>query len=72
MLLTGTNTYTGGTKIDAGTIQTGNGEPLGALLGTSPPMAFNRSKVQVSNFGRCPTNIRGGSTRFSSAGFSRF
>ncbi|WP_250633919.1 autotransporter-associated beta strand repeat-containing protein [Pinirhizobacter soli] len=44
--LTGTNTYTGGTRIDGGTLQIGAGGTLGSLAGNvvdNGSLAFNRS-----------------------------
>ena len=46
LILTGTNTYTGGTKINAGTLQVGNGGTTGSIAGDvvdNGTLAFNRS-----------------------------
>jgi len=45
-VLTGTNTYTGGTTIDAGTLQLGNGGTTGSIVGNvvdNGVLVFNRS-----------------------------
>ena len=46
LVLTGTNTYTGGTTISAGTLQLGNGGTTGSIVGNvvdNGVLAFNRS-----------------------------
>ena len=46
LILTGTNSYTGGTTISAGTLQLGNGGTTGAIVGdvvNDGVLAFNRS-----------------------------
>src|SRR5690606_37181171 len=46
LVLTGDNTYTGGTAIDGGTLQLGNGGASGGILGdviNNGVLAFNRS-----------------------------
>jgi autotransporter-associated beta strand protein len=46
LILTGTNTYTGGTTISAGTLQIGNGGTTGSIAGNvldNGTLAFNRS-----------------------------
>jgi len=46
--LTAANTYTGGTRIDGGTLQLGNGGAIGSILGNvvdNGTLAFNRSDV---------------------------
>ncbi|WP_432285537.1 autotransporter-associated beta strand repeat-containing protein [Aminobacter sp. BA135] len=48
LTLTGTNTYAGGTKISAGTLQIGNGGTSGSIIGdvaNSGTLAFNRSDL---------------------------
>lgn len=48
LILTGTNSYTGGTVISAGTLQIGNGGMTGAISGNvanSGTLAFNRSDM---------------------------
>ena len=48
LVLTGANTYTGGTTISAGTLQLGNGGTSGSILGDvadSGTLAFNRSDI---------------------------
>ncbi|WP_273793909.1 autotransporter outer membrane beta-barrel domain-containing protein, partial [Brucella anthropi] len=45
LILTGTNTYTGGTTINAGTLQIGNGGATGSIVGNvinNGTLAFNR------------------------------
>ena len=45
-MLTGTNTYSGGTTIDAGTLQLGNGGTTGSIVGNvtnNATLALNRS-----------------------------
>jgi fibronectin-binding autotransporter adhesin len=47
-VLTGTNTYTGGTTIDAGTLQLGNGGTTGSIVGDvvdNGVLAFNRADI---------------------------
>jgi outer membrane autotransporter protein len=47
-ILTAANTYTGGTTIDAGTLQLGNGGTTGGIVGNvndNATLAFNRSDV---------------------------
>ncbi|QNK00684.1 autotransporter outer membrane beta-barrel domain-containing protein [Dyella telluris] len=47
-VLTGTNTYTGGTTINAGALQIGNGGTSGSIVGNvtnNAALAFNRSDV---------------------------
>jgi autotransporter-associated beta strand protein len=49
-ILTSTNTYTGGTTINAGTLQIGNGSTSGSILGdvaNNGTLAFNRSDRYV-------------------------
>ena len=46
LILTGANTYTGGTTISAGTLQIGNGGTTGSIVGNvvdNGALAFNRS-----------------------------
>ncbi len=46
LILTGTNTYTGGTTISAGTLQIGNGGPTGSIVGNVTDngiLAFDRT-----------------------------
>ena len=48
LTLSGTNTYTGGTTITAGTLQLGNGTTTGSILGdvvNNATLAFNRSNA---------------------------
>ncbi|SFU11553.1 autotransporter-associated beta strand repeat-containing protein [Mesorhizobium sp. YR577] len=48
LTLTGTNTYTGSTRIDAGTLQLGNGGTTGSIAGDVDnvgALAFNRSNL---------------------------
>ena len=48
MILSGNNTYTGGTTITAGTLQLGNGGTTGSILGNvvnNATLAFNRSNA---------------------------
>jgi fibronectin-binding autotransporter adhesin len=48
MILSGTNTYSGGTTISAGTLQLGNGGATGSILGdvvNNGTLAFNRSNT---------------------------
>ena len=40
MILTASNTYTGGTTISAGTLQLGNGGTTGSITGDVTTMAF--------------------------------
>jgi|GEM_PF-1283115 len=50
LVLTGTNTYTGDTTIDAGTLQLGNGGTSGSIQGNvanSGVLAFNRSDAMT-------------------------
>ncbi len=50
LILTGTNTYTGGTTITAGTLQLGNGGAAGSIAGNvadSGTLAFNRSDAST-------------------------
>ncbi len=45
-MLTGTNTYSGGTKVTAGTLQVGDGGTSGAVVGDitdNAALAFKRS-----------------------------
>jgi len=49
-VLTGNNNYTGGTAIEAGTLQLGNGAAAGAIVGNvanNGTLAFNRSDAQT-------------------------
>ena len=49
LILTGNNTYTGGTTIAAGTLQVGNGGATGSIAGNianNGTLAFNRSNAQ--------------------------
>ena len=51
MTLTGTNTYTGGTTISAGTLQLGNGGASGSIVGNvvdNGTLAFDRSDAVTS------------------------
>jgi len=48
LILTGTNTYSGGTTVNAGTLQIGNGAISGSIIGNiftgnNARVAFNRS-----------------------------
>ena len=46
-MLTGANTYTGGTTISAGTLQIGNGGTTGSIAGNvtdNGTLVFNRSE----------------------------
>jgi autotransporter-associated beta strand protein len=48
LILSGTNTYSGGTTITAGTLQLGNGTTTGSILGNvtdNATLAFNRSNA---------------------------
>jgi autotransporter-associated beta strand protein len=50
LILTGANTYTGGTTISAGTLQIGNGGTTGSIVGNvlnNGALAFSRSDVLV-------------------------
>ncbi len=50
LILTGTNTYTGGTTISAGTLQIGNGGTTGSIVGNvlnNSALVFSRSDVLV-------------------------
>lgn len=50
LILTGVNTYTGGTTIEAGTLQLGNGGATGSIIGNvadNGTLAFNRSDSVV-------------------------
>jgi autotransporter-associated beta strand protein len=50
LVLTGTNTYSGGTTISAGTLQIGNGGTTGSITGNvtdNGTLAFNRSDAMT-------------------------
>lgn len=52
LTLTGTNTYTGGTQINSGTLQVGNGGTTGSITGdvvNNSTLAFNRSDSVIFN-----------------------
>ena len=52
LILTGANTHTGGTTIDAGTLQIGSGGTLGSLTGdieNNAALSFNRSDTVTYN-----------------------
>ncbi|MGX9963821.1 autotransporter outer membrane beta-barrel domain-containing protein [Roseomonas sp. F4] len=67
LILTGTNTYTGGTYINEGTLQVGNGGTSGSLIGTiynNANLVFNRSDSYLF-----PGTITGsGSVSFAGGG----
>lgn len=51
-MLTGADTYTGGTTIDAGTLQIGNGGTAGSIVGNvadNGTLAFDRSDAATFN-----------------------
>jgi fibronectin-binding autotransporter adhesin len=53
LTLSGTNTYTGGTTITAGTLQLGDGGATGSILGdvvNNATLAFNRSNANIYQF----------------------
>ena len=62
LILTGANTYTGGTTISAGTLQIGNGGTTGSIAGNvidNAALAFNRTDSVtfggvISGTGRSP------------------
>ena len=69
MILSGDNTYTGGTTITAGTLQLGNGGATGSILGdvvNNATLAFNRSDYQfggaISGSGEVQQNGPGTTT----------
>ncbi|MET3654872.1 beta strand repeat-containing protein, partial [Dyella japonica] len=79
LVLTGTNTYTGGTTISNGTLQLGNGGTTGSLVGNitdNGALAFNRSNAltvagtitgsgTLSQIGSGITTLSGNSGAFS-------
>jgi len=79
LILTGANSYTGGTKISSGTLQIGNGGAAGSIPGDAEvegTLAFDRSDVwafggaisgagQVQQIGTGTTVLSGNSSAFS-------
>ena len=77
LILSGTNTYTGITTINAGTLQVGNGATAGAIFGTgtvinNATLNFNRSDSYGGSFtpiisGSGALNLMGGTLTLSGA-----